>query len=353
MTPAVRSHAASSRGLRYADAGVDHEKAGRSVRAILKTLTRVRDHGMGKRIGVPGGYAGFVEFGRYALGVCTDGVGTKLLVAQAMRKLDTVGIDCIAMNVNDLICHGAEPVAFVDYLGVARADAKIAREIGKGLAAGARLAGVEIVGGETAQLPEIITGFDLAGTAVGFVRRDRLITGRDISPGDVLIGLPSSGLHSNGYSLVRRVVERARARYGTRFGRSTLGRVLLEPTRIYVRPVLDLLGEVRATGLAHITGGGLRNIARLHGRRRVVIDRPLPVPAIFSWVQEHGPVAEREMYQTFNMGMGMLIVVRPRDEDRSLEILRKARLGPQVVGSVVRGRGVLHAPTGLLWERYH
>jgi phosphoribosylformylglycinamidine cyclo-ligase len=268
---------------------------------------------------------------RTGIAMSTDGVGTKLLVAEQLERWDTVGIDCVAMNVNDVICVGAQPLAMLDYLAVDRADAAVAGQIGEGLARGAELAGIEIVGGELAQLGELIRGLDLAGACVGVVELDALITGAAVEPGDPVIGLPSTGLHSNGYTLARSALADVSLN-DERLGRP-LGEVLLEPTAIYVEPVLELLASsVEVRGLAHITSGGLDNLLRLDAEAGYEIDDPLPIPAVFELIQELGQVPEEEMHQVFNMGCGFCCVVSPGDEAAAIELLRRHHPAAKRIG---------------------
>jgi phosphoribosylformylglycinamidine cyclo-ligase len=235
------------------------------------------------------------------------------------------------MNVNDVICVGAEPLAMLDYLAVDRADRAVAGQIGEGLARGAELAGIEIVGGELAQLGEIVNGLDLAGACFGLVALDSLVTGSAIEAGDPVIGLPSSGLHSNGYTLARAAL--ADLDLGDqRLGRP-LGELLLEPTEIYVKPVLELLGSpVEVRGLAHITSGGLGNLLRLETEAGFEIDDPLPVPPIFELIQEQGAVEEEEMREVFNLGCGFCCLVAADDEAAALEMLRRHYPGAKRIG---------------------
>src|SRR2546426_157020 len=263
----------------YAEAGVDIDAKGAQVRALVQQL-RFRRRGLGAPWGPKGHFAGFVDMGRTALGVCTDSVGTKVLVANEMRRWDTVGVDCVAANVNDMVCAGAEPIAFVDYLAVDTQDPELPRQVGVGLDAGAREANVTIVGGELAVLPELLDGFDLTGTCVGVVEKTKLIDGRGIRPGDRIIGVPSSGFHCNGFTLIRRVLRENAVTVMDpvpKDGRPW-GEALLEPTRIYVRPVLAAIRKAKVTGLANITGGGLRNLVRLKPKAEFRITDPLPVP---------------------------------------------------------------------------
>ena len=329
--------------LTYAGAGVDIKAKDEAAKAIAKTFRFART-GLGAPLGGSGHFAGMVDFGEHALVLATDGVGTKLEIATAMKKWDTVGIDCVAMNVNDAVCVGAEPIAFVDYLAVETADPHLAAELAKGLDEGARQSNMTIVGGETAVLPSLVKGFDLAGTVLAFVKKDRIVSGSSIQPGDVILGVPSSGVHSNGYTLVRKAMERAGKSYHDKMpdGRS-IGETLLEPTRIYVRATLDMLAAVppgSVHGISHITGSGLLNVPRLKKDVRYVLDAPLDVPPIFREVQTWGHVAEDEMHRTFNLGMGLCVIVAPDAPETALRALQKHWPGSKRVGRVEAGTGV-------------
>jgi phosphoribosylformylglycinamidine cyclo-ligase len=310
------------KGEAYARSGVSQDEADASVAALVEALG-ARTGGQSRQVLASGHYANVVRIDdRTGIALTTDGVGTKLLVAEQLGRWDTVGIDCVAMNVNDVICVGAEPVAMLDYLAVDRADRAVAAQIGEGLARGAELAGIEVVGGELAQLGEIVSGLDLAGACFGLVKLDSLVTGSSVEPGDPVIGLPSSGLHSNGYTLARSVLADVPMDDG-RLGRP-LGEVLLEPTEIYVASVLELLrSPVETRGLAHITSGGLGNLLRLETDAGFEIDDPLPVPPIFELIQELGEVADEEMGEVFNLGCGFCCVVAATDEAAALELLRR------------------------------
>lgn len=330
--------------MTYASAGVDIKAKDEAAKAIAKTLGFVRSGALGKPLGGSGHFAGMVEFGDHALVLATDGVGTKLEIATAMKKWDTVGIDCVAMNVNDAVCVGAEPIAFVDYLAVDKADPHLAGELAKGLNEGARQSNMTIIGGETAILPSLVKGFDLAGTVLAFVRKDRIVSGQRIAPGDSILGVPSSGVHSNGYSLVRKAMERAGKSHHDKMpdGRS-IGETLLEPTRIYVKAALDMLETVpngAVHGISHITGSGLLNVPRLKKDARYVLDAPLAPPPIFGEIQKWGGVALDEMYRTFNMGMGLCVIVAPEHADAALAALQKHWPGSKRVGRVEAGAGV-------------
>ncbi|AHL23356.1 phosphoribosylformylglycinamidine cyclo-ligase [Thermococcus nautili] len=308
--------------LTYAQAGVDDEKTARALRSIIglaRETFRFRRGKPGEPAENLGHYSALLDFGNFYLAMTTDGVGTKVLVAEAVGKFDTMGIDMIAMNVNDLLCVGAEPVALVDYLAVKQPDEKIFAEIAKGLYAGAEQAGIAIVGGETAVMPDLINGFDLAGTAIGTVEKGKVITGEKIKPGDAVIGISSSGIHSNGLTLARKLLI---SKYGLDYeydGRK-LWEWLLEPTRIYVRAVLELLERVEVHGLAHITGGGLTNLKRLTNYG-FSLEMP-PIEGIFKLIHENGVPLE-EMFRVFNMGVGFVAIVPQEEKEEALEILNK------------------------------
>ena len=323
----------SDRTDAYAKAGVSQSEADRAVAALVGALG---SGGESRQVLGSGHYANVVRIDdRTGIAVTTDGVGTKLVLAEQLGRWDTVGIDCVAMNVNDVICVGAEPLAMVDYLAVDQADADVAGEIGKGLAAGAERAGIEIVGGELAQLGELIRGLDLAGACFGTVPLDAMVTGSAIEPGDPVIGLPSTGLHSNGYTLARKTLEGISLDEDPdgALGRP-LGDALLEPTEIYVKPVLELLrSDVEVRGLAHITSGGLGNLLRLEAEVGYEITNPLPVPAVFELIRERGSVSDDEMHEVFNMGCGFCVVVKSGDEEGALELLRAHYPTAQVIGA--------------------
>jgi phosphoribosylformylglycinamidine cyclo-ligase len=329
--------------MTYAESGVDILKEEKAIKGLLSSIKSQRK-GIGKPLG--GHYAGIIEFEEYALVLCTDGVGSKVKIALQIKKWDTVGIDCIAMNVNDAICVGAEPLAFVDYLAIDSPKPEITKEIGKGLEKGAELSNISIIGGETASLPEIVNGFDLAGTCLAYVKKDDIITGKNIIPGDIIIGLSSSGLHSNGYTLARKVVQNADFNYNSKFPDGiypgkTIGEILLIPTQIYVKEIVELLKKVDIHGLAHITGGGLRNLQRLNKNVKFIIDEPLEPQPIFKFLQKYGNIDNKEMYQTFNMGMGFAIILSQKDTDKAINILKKySKSDVKKVGKIEEGKGV-------------
>jgi phosphoribosylformylglycinamidine cyclo-ligase len=318
--------------LTYAESGVDIHAENRSIDAMKRVLTTKRK-GFGAPLTEIGHYAGLLDMGSYALAMTTDGVGSKVLIANAIKKWDTVGIDCIAMNVNDLYAIGAEPIAFVDYLAVEHVDPERAGQIAIGLQRGAEISNMTIVGGETASLSEIIRGFDLAGTAIGIVDKDKIVTGEKIRVGDVLVGVPSVGLHSNGYTLARRIVAESGHTYNDPMPGSdkTIGEELLTPTRIYFE-ILELVKKCDVHGLAHITGSGLLKLHRITSLGFEITD-PLEPQPIFSLLQKLGGVEDAEMYRTFNMGMGFVVVLPQADAELACQIMG---LGSKVIGSIVK-----------------
>jgi phosphoribosylformylglycinamidine cyclo-ligase len=340
-------------GMTYARSGVDIDAKSRAIASLVKEI-RFRRTGFGAPVDIGGHFTGLVDFGDSYLSLCTDGVGTKLLVAEALDKWDTVGIDCVAMNANDMICVGAEPLAFVDYIAVNRPAPEVIAAVGRGLSSGAELANLSIIGGETAVLPEMVNGLDIAGTCLGFVKKGKQITGSGMKLGDVVLGIESSGIHSNGLTLARRVFKDAKINLlDTLPGHDfSVGEELLRPTHMYVRPVMDMISKVEVHGLANITGGGLRNLQRLRPDVLVKITSPLAPPPIFSIMQKLGKMTHREMYQTFNMGMGFSAVIPPIFADTAIEILARHGLKGAVVGKIARGRGVVLPKYKLKYTKY-
>lgn len=308
----------------YSESGVDINLEEVTVSALISKLKEsisYRDI-----ITESGHFAALVKLGDRAIAMSTDGVGSKILVAEMMEKYDTVGIDCIAMVVNDILCVGAEPIAMVDYLAVEKPDPEIAGQIGEGLKEGCRQARVAMIGGETASLPEIVKNFDLAGTGIGVVDVDEIITGEEIDEGDVLIGIMSSGIHSNGLSLARKVFFENDFTVEDPLPSdpdTTVGVELLRPTAIYVEPIVKLLKtDVEVHGLAHITGGGFTNLKRLKNGIGYDIDT-LPDPqAIFKAMQSLG-VSTEEMYRVFNMGIGFVVIVKSEDAEKTIQVVNK------------------------------
>ena len=339
--------------MTYAESGVDIKKEEHAISSLLSSITSKRT-GIGTPLG--GHYAGMIDFDPYALVLCTDGVGSKVHIAHALQKWDTVGIDCIAMNVNDAICVGAEPLAFVDYLAIDNPNPKITKELGKGLSKGAELSNISIIGGETASLPDIVHGFDLAGTCLAYVKKTNIITGKHIQIGDSIIGLPSTGIHSNGYTLVRKIITSNNLTYTQPFPdnlypNQTIGDILLTPTAIYVKEILNLIKKLPIHGLAHITGGGLRNLPRLNKNVKYHITNPLTPQPIFTFLQKYGNIDHHEMYQTFNMGMGFAIILPHQYEKQAINLLKKhAPYQPQHIGTITTGTGVEVTPLHLTYE---
>jgi phosphoribosylformylglycinamidine cyclo-ligase len=335
--------------ITYRDAGV-HIDAGDELVERIKPLVK-----RSMRSEVMGGLGGFgalveVPLARYRRPVLvsgTDGVGTKLRLAIDTQRYDTIGIDLVAMCANDVVVQGAEPLFFLDYYATGRLDVDVAASVIKGIVEGCVLAGAALVGGETAEMPGIYHGadFDLAGFCVGIVEKDRIIDGSQTRVGDVVIGLPSSGPHSNGYSLVRKLIAHAHATASTLLEGEPLYDRLLAPTRIYVKPLLALLAAVPVHGLAHITGGGLLdNIPRVvpEGLEVVLKRSAWPDDPVFRWLKSTGNLDDTEMYRTFNCGIGMTVCVPEQSADAALARLRQAGERPSVIGAVHAGtRGVV------------
>ena len=358
--PPTASDTGSKRGLTYADSGVDIDAGDRFADSIQGLMRRT----FGTRvINNPGGFAGLLRldyneqlfkhnYKDPVLVACTDGVGTKVHLAGEMKVYDTVGIDLVAMSVNDLIVQGAEPLLFLDYIAVNKVEQKMLFDILQGVTKGCELARCALLGGETAEMNDLYKpgDFDLAGFAVGVVELKRAMDATRVEPGDVVIGLASSGVHSNGYSLVRRVVKHAKLDlnkvYPDLDPERTLGRVLLEPTRIYVDPVVRLQRGYKVkkivTGMAHITGGGLAgNLERaLHDGVDAVIDRKSwTVAPVFRFLQKHGDIADEEMDKVFNMGVGYCLIVRPTFAEAAIRKLEKLGETVYTLGKITKGKG--------------
>jgi len=348
----------------YAAAGVDTGAADRAVAALVSVLGAIDPGRARLALALPGHYASVIRIDdNLGVALATDSVGSKVVVAQQLGRFDTIGIDCVAMNVNDLICVGAEPLALLDYVAVERADQRMLGELALGLRRGAELAGVEIPGGELCQIPEVIRGhpsphgFDLVGSAVGRVALDRVIDGSACRPGDALIGLPSSGVHANGLTLARRtLLERGGLALEERppeLEGASVGEALLEPTAIYVGAVLELLrSDVAVHGLAHITGGGVLNLARIGTDVGYLISQPLPSPPIFELIAAIGEVAPAEMWEVFNMGCGFCVIVAAEQRERALALLRAHHPGAAVIGALSDRPGSIELPSlGLFGDR--
>jgi phosphoribosylformylglycinamidine cyclo-ligase len=324
---------------------VDQGAADSAVAGLVKALAAIQLGRPSRQVPLPGHYASVIKLDeRMGIALSTDGVGTKLLVAEQLGRYDSIGIDCVAMNVNDVICVGAEPLAMLDYIAIDKADPAVCAEVGVGLARGAELAGVEIPGGELAQLGEMVRGVDVSGACFGTVALDEVIDGLVVQPGDVVIGLPSSGLHSNGYTLARAALDGLSLEDDPegRLGRS-LADELLEPTEIYVKPVLELLrSEIEVRGLAHITSGGTENLLRLAADVGYEIDDPIAAPPIFGLIQERSGTSDEEMHEVFNMGCGFCCIVPAAGEGAALDLLRRHYPGAKRIGVAVDGLHEVH-----------
>jgi phosphoribosylformylglycinamidine cyclo-ligase len=321
----------SKPSLNYKAAGVNISTGDELVNRIKPIAARTQHSGV---LAGLGGFGALFElpFSRYRQPVLvssTDGVGTKLKLATTMKKHDTVGIDLVAMSVNDVIVQGAKPLFFLDYFATGHLNLKIAEAVMRGIGKGCEQAGTALVGGETAEMPGMYSGedYDLAGFCVGIVEKKKIIDGSKVKVGDVLIGIASSGPHSNGYSLIRKILAANGFDLTMSFENSTLGEALLAPTRIYVKPILQLLKQIKVHALAHITGGGLtENLPRVlpNNTKAIINKNSWQRPAIFGWLQRHGNVADQEMYRTFNCGIGMIACVAKSDVSKAIQILTKA-----------------------------
>lgn len=320
----------STVSLSYRDAGVDIDAGDALVDAIKPFAKRTTREGV---LGGIGGFGALFEiskkFKEPVLVSGTDGVGTKLKLAFQLNRHDTVGIDLVAMSVNDILVQGAEPLFFLDYFACGKLNVATATDVIKGIAAGCEQAGCALIGGETAEMPSMYPDgeYDLAGFAVGAAEKSKLIDGKKIVPGDVVLGLASSGIHSNGYSLVRKIIEVANPDLTADFHGRPLADVLMAPTRIYVKPLLSLMEKLEVKGLVHITGGGLvENIPRvLQDHLTVVLDgKSWEMPPLFRWLQQHGGVADAEMHRVFNCGIGMTVIVSKENADAAIAHLQAA-----------------------------
>jgi phosphoribosylformylglycinamidine cyclo-ligase len=327
----------------YRESGVDTDEADLGLRRLVKRITSSwppRDSFGGVQLEI-GYFANVIDIGGIGLAISTDGVGSKAIIAQLMNRYDTIGIDCVAMNVNDLICVGAQPISLVDYIAVERVDAQILEAIAIGLADGAAQAGISISGGEIAQLEDVVHGFDLAGTAVGTVPLDKILTGRHLEPGDQIIGIQSSGIHSNGLTLAREAFfkrpQPLALNYPILGSDASLGEELLHPTLIYVREVMEILRLVpNVKALVNITGDGLLNLNRVeHPSTGFFIDEMPETPEIFKMIQQYGDVSTAEMFEVYNMGVGFCVVASETDVGSVLSILERYHRKAWVIGKVI------------------
>jgi phosphoribosylformylglycinamidine cyclo-ligase len=333
-------------GLSYRDAGVDIDAGDRLVENIKPFAKRTMRPEV---LGSIGGFGALVEISKKyrepVLVSGTDGVGTKLKLAFELNRHDTVGIDLVGMSVNDILVQGAEPLFFLDYFACGKLDVDSATEVVKGIAAGCEQAGCALIGGETAEMPGMYPEgeYDLAGFAVGVVEKSQIITGQDIRPGDVVLGLASNGAHSNGYSLVRKILVLAHPDLNAKFdGELTLADCIMAPTRIYVKPLLALMQQVRIKGMAHITGGGLlENIPRVLPQNVVAqLDgKSWHIPKLFEWLRTMGNVAQPEMYRTFNCGIGMAVIVAAEDAETASKQLQASGETVYTIGEIRARQG--------------
>jgi phosphoribosylformylglycinamidine cyclo-ligase len=329
--------------LTYARTGVLAKDAEQSFKTLIAWVNKTLENRPEVKTEV-GLYATVIDIGHnLGLALSTDGVGTKLFIAQMLGRFDTVGIDCIAMNVNDLICVGARPIAMLDYIAIQNARHPLLGELGEGLYHGALQAGITIPAGEVAQLKEMIRGvkpglgFDLVGAAVGIVPLDKLVVGEGIERGDAVVGLHSSGLHSNGYTLARKVLlKKYKLSHKPKGLGRTLGDELLEPTRIYVKPALQMLERLHVKALIHITGEGFRNLRRIRSKVGFVLEHFPEIPPIFKLIQKEGRIANTEMAHTFNLGVGLCVVVPKEEADQVIAISRQHGIPAQVIGHAVK-----------------
>ncbi len=330
--------------LTYKKSGVDISKIKQSQKSIGKLISST--HKLQQKAKIAHGfghYAGIVEIpGGKLLATHTDGVGTKVVIANMMKKYNTIGIDCIAMNVNDIICIGATPISFVDYIAANKNDEKIFKKIVEGLVTGAKRSAMPIVGGETAIMPDVIEGkgfaFDLAGMVVGLVEKKEMVLGNKIKEGDVIIGANSTGIHSNGYSLARKAILKKYSVKDSVKGVGNIGEALLKPTEIYTKPVLEIIKKSKVNGLAHITGGSFTKLLRLK-HIGYEIDSLPKLPPIMSLIEEQG-VNSEEMYKTFNMGVGFCVIANKKESEKIQKIFKKYKIGSKEIGRIISKKGV-------------
>ena len=330
--------------LTYKKAGVDISKIKQSQKAIGKLI--ISTHKLQKKAKMTHGfghYAGIVEIpGGKLLATHTDGVGTKVVISNLMKKYNTIGIDCVAMNVNDIICIGATPISFVDYIAANKNDVPKFKKIVEGLVTGAKKSAMPIVGGETAIMPDVIEGegfaYDLAGMVVGLVEKKDLVLGNKIKTGDVIIGANSTGIHSNGYSLARKALLKKYSIKDKIKGVGVIGDALLKPTEIYTNPVLEMVQKCKINGLAHITGGAFTKLLRLKNTGYQIDSLP-KIPPIMELIQEQG-VKNEEMYKTFNMGVGFCVVAPKSQATKIISIFKKHKITSQQIGQIVSKKGV-------------
>lgn len=328
--------------ISYKEAGVNKEEGYRAVELMKKEVAKTHNANVLNGLG---SFGAMYELGNYKNPVLvsgTDGVGTKLEIAFSLGKYDTVGIDAVAMCVNDVLCHGAKPLFFLDYLACGKLDAEVAAKLVSGVANGCYQAGAALIGGETAEMPGFYKDgdYDIAGFCVGVVEKEDIVNGKDVSDGDIIIGISSSGFHSNGFSLVRKIIKN----YDEKFQGKKIGELLLTPTKIYVKPVLKLLENYKIKGMAHITGGGLpENLPRTipAGLQAIVEKNKIKTPEIFRYLQSLGNISDDEMFGTFNMGIGFVLIVENKDKENILKELSDMGEEAYEIGYIQKGENVL------------
>ncbi|MEM0127961.1 MAG: phosphoribosylformylglycinamidine cyclo-ligase [Thermoplasmatales archaeon] len=331
----------------YKESGVDFDTVGAFRDSIIAGLTyKGKKYRRAAKIGH---YSGLVSFNDGYIAVHTDNVGTKTILALKYHYFEEIGYDLVGMNVNDIVCIGAEPIAMVDYIAGSVLDRKMGSAIGKSIDRASREAGVAVVGGETASVPDLVSGIDISGTVVGFVGKRRVINGNRIKAGDTIVGLPSNGFHSNGFSLLRKIYEGKDDALNLRIKGVPLWKRLLTGTKIYSSPILALLEDLEIHGISHVTGGGVRNLSRL---KKVKYQLVYPeIPYVFRKVMEDGNISTKEAFQTFNMGIGMFIILPKKEVRDALD--RLENVGPEVVGEVKEGEGIEISNLGLRYKGYY
>lgn len=329
---------------------IDRKGQGDFVSLLIRQLKYKREDF--RIIGSFGGFTSLIDLGNFAVSLNNDGVGTKTIIAEMAEKYESIAIDCIAMNVNDAITVGAEPIAFVDYLTLRSPDTEIARQLGTGFNVGAQMSNITIVGGESSIVPDLASHIDVSGTSLGIVQKSQIVNGESIKDGDLIFGFQSSGLHSNGFTTVRDIITRNEVDLNAQFpGESRKGfDLLLEPTRIYVREVLDSMSIVPIKGMANITGGGFRNLPRMKDMKYVIED-PIKPQNVFTKLMEMGELSYREMYEIFNMGTGFVLVIDPDSKVDFVNLLRN-RINFKEIGHVENGTSIEIRPYDVLFDGY-
>ncbi len=317
---------------------IDRKSQGEFVSIFLRQIKFSRNDF--KTLNPLGGFTSLIDLGNFAVSFNNDGVGTKAIIAEETGRYENLGVDCVAMNVNDAITAGAEPIAMLDYLALKDTDTEIAKQLGTGFNVAAQIANISIVGGETAIVPDMVNHIDISATVMGIIQKDQIITGEHISDGDSIFAMKSSGIHSNGYTTVRDIIKNSGLKYDETFpgDNKTVADVLLEPTRIYVHEIMDLLSIIKVKGMANITGGGIKNITRMKDMK-YIIDNPFEPQNVFKELMTLGNLSYSEMFEIFNMGMGYIVVIDPEDKRDFLNIT-KNRVDVREIGHVENGSGI-------------